>query len=138
MRTFVKLFFIVSITFLAVGSLSAVVIRDRPTAEPQANSIILRWNTVDEAGVQQFEVWRRVGQEGDFTKRETIAAKGVNNSSYQFIDSDIFKTEGRIFQYKIRVINGQNPPPESEIVTVSNFISSTAQRTWGSIKAMFR
>ena len=60
-----------------------------------------------------------------------------NNSSYEFVDKSAFKVTGGLYQYKVRVINGQVPAPETDIVTVSH-LTSAAKRTWGSIKAMFR
>lgn len=114
----------------------AAVIKDRPTAMSNGSDIVLRWNTEDEAGVHAFVVIRRSGVEGEFMPIATVGPKG-NNSSYEYADRSVFKFSGGIFQYRIRVQNGQTPWPESEIVTVSH-VSSAPRRTWGSIKAMFR
>lgn len=114
----------------------ATVIRDRPTASSNGSDIVIRWNSDSEAGVQQFVVVRRAGTEGEFLAVTTVTPKG-DRSSYEYIDRSVFKTSASVFQYRVRVINGQTPSPETEIVTVSH-VSSTARRTWGSIKAMFR
>jgi hypothetical protein len=128
---------IAALLMLVGVSLHANVIRERPTANSSGGHIIIRWYTVDETGVQRFEVLRRAGTTGDFVIIGIIDQLKGNNSMYEFIDKDAFKVTAGIYQYKIRVINGQNPPPETEIVTVSH-LSSAARRTWGSIKAMFR
>lgn len=125
------------LALVVVGTLFAIVIKDRPTAQSNGSDVIVRWTTVDETGVQRFEVLRRSGWEGDFLTIGTVDQLKGNNSSYEFIDKSAFKSSGGLYQYKVRIINGQNPAPETEIVTVSH-MTSAAKRTWGSIKAMFR
>jgi hypothetical protein len=120
-----------------VGTLSAIVIKDRPTAQSNGSDVIIRWTTADEAGVQRFEVVRRSGWTGDFIVIGVVEQLKGNNSAYEFLDKSAFKSSGGLYQYKVRIINGENPAPETEVVSVSH-VSSAAKRTWGSIKAMFR
>jgi len=115
----------------------AVVIKDKPVAYSDGSDIVLRWTTIDETGVQRFDILRRAGTTGDFTDIASIDQLTGNNSTYEYVDRSVFKGTSEIYQYVIRIINGQNPPPETDPVTVSH-VSSTAKRTWGSIKAMFR
>jgi hypothetical protein len=115
----------------------AIVIKDKPVAYSNGNDIIVRWSSVDESGVQRFDILRRSGTAGDFSVVATIDQLKGNNSTYEYDDKSVFKETSGVYQYRIRVINGQNPPPETEIVTVSH-VSSAMKRTWGSIKAMFR
>jgi len=126
---------ILPVLFITVIAVAAV-IKDRPTANSNGSDIIVRWSSEIEYGVQEFVVVRRAGVEGDFFPIASIPTKG-DHSSYEYIDRSVFKASSGVFQYRIRVMNGQTPAPESEIVTVSH-VSSTARRTWGSIKAMFR
>ncbi len=126
---------ILPIMFFTVVVVAAV-IKDRPTANSNGSDIIVRWTSENESGVQEFVVVRRAGIDGEFVPVATLATKG-DHSSYEYIDRSVFKANTGVFQYRIRVMNGQTPAPESEIVTVSH-VSSTARRTWGSIKAMFR
>ena len=115
----------------------ALVIKDKPIAYSNGSDIVVRWTSIDETGVQQFDVLRRAGTTGDFTVVSSVEQLKGNNSTYEYIDKSVFKVTSGIYQYKIRVINGQSPSPETELVTVSH-VSSAAKRTWGSIKAMFR
>ncbi len=115
----------------------AVVIKDKPVAYSSGGDIVIRWTTVDESGVIKFDVLRRAGTSGDFTVIGSVDQLKGNNSTYEFVDQSVFKISSGIYQYKIRIINGENPPPETDVVTVSH-VSSAAKRTWGSIKAMFR
>jgi hypothetical protein len=127
-------------TFLLVGSLLAVVIKETPRARSSNGDIILTWSTADESGVQRFEVLRASwGGSGwsNFDVVGTVDQLKGNNSTYEYIDKSAFKTTAGIYGYRVRVINGQSPAPETDIVTVSH-VSSAAKRTWGSIKAMFR
>ncbi len=138
MKNLVRIILTLVLALVVVGTLSAIIIKDRPTAQSNGSNVSIRWSTVDETGVDGFQVLRRNGLTGDFTviSSSIIAPKG-NNSAYEFTDNDVFKTSSGLFQYKVRILNGQSPAPETEIVTVSH-VSSAAKRTWGSIKAMFR
>jgi hypothetical protein len=138
MKTLIRLIVTLLLAVLVVGTVSAIIIKDRPTAQSNGSNVSIRWTSVDETGVEGFQVLRRNGFTGEFAVigNSIIPPKG-SNSSYEFTDSDVFKATGGLFQYKVRILNGQNPAPETEIVTVSH-VSSAAKRTWGSIKAMFR
>jgi hypothetical protein len=129
--------FVMIAVAVIVATAYAVVIKDKPVAYSNGSDIVVRWSTVDESGVQRFDILRRAGTSGDFTVITSIDQLKGNNSTYEFVDKSVFKISSGIYQYKIRVINGQNPAPETDPVTVSH-VSSAAKRTWGSIKAMFR
>jgi hypothetical protein len=119
-------------------ALGVDVIRDLPTAYSNGTDIIVDWRTVQESGVARFEILRRVGTEGEFLPVGLVNARRADNSTYEFIDRQVFKSSGGIYQYQVQVIleSGQRLPP-TPAVTVSH-LSSAARRTWGSIKAMFR
>lgn len=134
MKTRWTILFLLAISVMAIAV--AAVIKDRPSAVSNGSDILVRWTTEDESGVQAFVIVRRAGVDGEFLPIATVSPKG-NNSMYEYADRSVFKATGGIFQYRVRVQNGSNPLPESEIVTVSH-VSSAARRTWGSIKAMFR
>ena len=119
-------------------ALGVDVIRDLPTAYSNGSDIVLSWRTVQESGVVRFEILRRTGTEGNFLPIGFVSARRVDNSSYEFIDRQVFKAAGGIYQYQIQVVlEGEQKLPPTPAVTVSH-LSSAAQRTWGSIKAMFR
>ena len=122
---------------LVFATMYADIIKGKPVAYSNGSDIVVRWSTIDETGVQRFDVLRRVGDTGDFTVIGSVEQLKGNNSTYEYVDKTVFKITSGFYQYKIRIINGQNPAPETDFVTVSH-VSSTAKRTWGSIKAMFR
>jgi hypothetical protein len=137
MRTVSRLIVPFFLALLMAATVSAIVIKDRPTAQSTGSDVTIRWNTSDESGVVRFDVLRRSGTAGDFMVVGSIDQLKGNNSSYEFVDKSAFKTTGGLYQYKVRIINGQVPTPETEIVPVAH-LTSTYKRTWGSIKAMFR
>lgn len=137
MKRFAK-YFLVSIGVVVLFATAyAVVIKDKPVAYSNGSDIVVRWSTIDESGVQRFDVLRRAGTTGDFTLTASVEQLKGSNSTYEYVDKSVFKVSSGIYQYKIRIINGQNPAPETDPVTVSH-VSTAAKRTWGSIKAMFR
>ena len=123
---------------LGVGTVLSAVIRGKPTAQSNGSSITVHWESLDETGVQRYEVLRRSGGSLDYVLIGTVAELKGNNSAYEFVDNNVFKTTDGVYRYKIRVINGQNPAPESEPTDPVSHFTSAAKRTWGSIKAMFR
>ncbi len=127
----------VVILLLAIVSVAfASIIRERPTAYTVGSDISVRWNTEDESSVLRFAVVRRAGTTGEFMEIGVVAPKG-NYSAYEYLDRSVFRSTGGIFQYRVRVYTSESVFSDTEIVTVSH-VSSTARRTWGSIKAMFR
>ncbi len=137
MKRIVRYSLLASAVVVLFATAYAVVIKDKPVAYSNGSDIVVRWSTIDETDVQRFDVERRAGTTGDFTVIVSIDQLKGNNSTYEYVDKSVFKISSGIYQYKIRIINGQNPSPETDPVTVSH-VSSTAKRTWGSIKAMFR
>jgi hypothetical protein len=108
-----------------------------PQAHSDGNAIVVSWSMADESDVQYYEVMRKAGQDGDFSVISPQIRKKGNNSTYEFRDLSVFKTEDGLYYYKIRSVTGQYPVPETAVASAP-FVSSTAKRTWGSIKAMFR
>ncbi|HOV98749.1 MAG TPA: hypothetical protein PK595_04145 [Bacteroidota bacterium] len=125
----------ITILLFSVILIAGQVIVEGPTASNAGDNIIIRWKTGDESGVSEFQIWRSGGQ-GSFMQVGTVSPKG-NNSSYEFEDRSVFKTESSVYNYRIAVVFNDNTRSLSSTITVSH-LSSTARRTWGSIKAMFR
>ncbi len=107
------------------------------------SGLTIRWETSDESEVIKFEVYRREyrsGGMGPAEKIADIAARRLSSSVYQIEDAGIFKTADRVLEYEIRAVDGQGIVVETAKMTTwfSTGLTSTAKRTWGSIKAMFR
>ncbi|MEM7658555.1 MAG: hypothetical protein AAF399_20695 [Bacteroidota bacterium] len=95
--------------------------------------ILLEWDMLSLAGVTEFQLFRRVNSEPTKSHVTTLSPNG--QMKYSYLDDDIFKTEGLVVHYELHIkVNGK-----VEIITRSLSHNPTSiQRTWGSIKSMFR
>lgn len=106
------------------------------TAESDDSNIIIQWTTSEETNLANFVVERKTAN-GEFAVISLpIAAKG-NNSSYEFVDENAFKSTDFLFVYQLKIVDYDNKISHSGTVSVSHSVSSV-RRTWGSIKALFR
>ncbi|HEY6952735.1 MAG TPA: hypothetical protein VI758_10030 [Bacteroidota bacterium] len=137
MKTGIRYLLLASAAFAVFSIVYADVIRDKPVAYSNGNDIVLRWSTVDETGVQRFDIMRCAGPSGDFSVVASIDQLKGNNSTYEYVDKSVFKVSSGIYRYQIRVVFAQGSAQESAITTVY-LETSVSKRTWGSIKAMFR
>jgi len=128
---------LLALGMFTVQSSVAQVINGAVGAEPRESYIVLRWYTLDETGVEKFQVLRREASHGDYALVAEVPKKG-SGSTYEYIDRSVFKSNGRVFQYIVRVLGPGNVVAEERQTSVLYGLSSTARRTWGSIKSMFR
>ncbi|MEX0602292.1 MAG: hypothetical protein WD295_03055 [Bacteroidota bacterium] len=124
------------LALLLVFPLFASIIKDPLSARPDGADIRLSWTTGSEAGVGRFEIQRRSGHEGEFFFVARKDPQG-DNSTYEYLDQQVFKSSGGIYHYRIRIVMTSGATIDTESVPVA-LVASTAKRTWGSIKAMFR
>ena len=103
------------------------------TATPDGSDMILRWELPDEAGITEFKVFRKIGEESDFQHITTVPANG--SRAYEYLDYTLFRGEPRTVNYRLQIMKGGMA--YSFYVSVMHNPTSV-QRTWGSIKAMFR
>jgi hypothetical protein len=134
-----KKFFIVLIfaLFDAIAFGGAVLSDFR--AESGLNRVELKWVVSAETGIKGYHIMRSLDGT-QFQKIGFVAAVGVSGreQTYRFTDSSVFKLSGRIFYYKLQLVNSDDSVSEYEkMITISPQISST-RHTWGSLKAMFR
>jgi hypothetical protein len=135
----------VSLTFVLSFSVSGqtqVPIKDGSLGAKQWGSCIkVTWISESENGINHYEVYRSTVKDGSFTDcvKDNIAPQG-DNHSYSIDDNcELFKTESSMYYYKIKGVYSDDSGIFSDAVgTVYSSTSSTAKRTWGSIKAMFR
>jgi hypothetical protein len=106
-------------------------------AEPSVGSIKISWRSDSEVNVDHYVVYRSTDINGYFSE-----AGRVSKGTFFFDDnvSVLYKTLSQFFCYKVIAVDSNNKEiGQSNIVGTSyNSTSSTAKRTWGSIKAMFR
>ena len=131
-----RLLFVLSFFYLMgmAGSVSAqsVLLQDFQISNDGAD-ILLSWDMQSLTGVTEFRLFRRFDTEPMQAHVATILPNG--RLKYSYLDDDIFKTEGLVVHYELHlIVNG-------ETYTYSRSLShnpTSIQRTWGSIKSMFR
>ncbi len=121
---------------LTVVLYAGQVILEGPTARNAGDSIVLQWKSGDETNVREYQILRSAGQGASFIQIASVSPKG-NNSVYEYVDRSVFKSEASLYYYRVVILFNDNSRVQTPIISVS-FLSSTAKRTWGSIKAMFR
>lgn len=133
-RYFVAIAFMAG--FLFSGLLNAGALFSLFQARSEGGSVIIEWKTTTEENVEKF-VLERKSVNGSFFPIATISPKG-SNSYYSYTDESVYKPNGELFVYQVKVIDYNNPVPTyTRQVSVNHNVSSV-KRTWGSIKAMFR
>lgn len=108
--------------------------------QPGFNKVTIKWTTQNEINLKGFDVERSFENKNDsFRKIDFVKPSNVNKDKKEYIfeDTSVFKSSGRTFYYRLKIIDVDDSHTYSRIVSVKPTISS-ARQTWGSIKAMFR
>lgn len=102
-------------------------------ASPDGADVVVAWEVPSEAGITDFRVWRKVNDETQYVYLDHVVPNGSMNYNYQ--DYTVFKDEAKTISYKLQVC--QNGAVFTYYTDITHNPTSV-QRTWGSIKAMFR
>lgn len=102
----------------------------------ETSRIVIQWTSIAEQNLEGYEVQRSVDGQ-NFTKLGFLDARG-SNTGYTYIDDSVFaKISGRVYYYRLKIMDRDGETQYSGTVTVESQISSV-KHTWGSIKAMFK
>ncbi len=106
--------------------------------EPGRNKVTLKWTSEAEINLKGFEVQRGLNKT-ELEKLDFVEAKGatVGKTEYTYEDNSVFKSDGRVYFYRLKLVDKDGGTTETAMIEVNPTISS-ARATWGSIKAMFR
>ncbi len=96
--------------------------------------ILIEWEIKDETNLTEFQLYRKLNDEPTLTFVTNVLPNG--SLKYQFLDDGIFKNNGRIIQYELHVFIGNQVHKFTSIPLAHT--PTSIQRTWGSIKSMFR
>lgn len=124
---------ILILAFISVAYGGAALFNFGVTSEGE--TVKVEWQTGTESDINHFSILRSTPQTS-LVEIATIQPKG-NNSSYEYIDQSVYKTNSSIFIYKLKIVDNDNTTTYSADRSASPNISGV-KRTWGSIKAMFR
>ena len=141
MKLFKTLIIIVTLLTLITIVFAEAVIKEF-RVNPGINKVNLLWKVSIETNVSGYNIQRGFSQNSlddiHFLNSRPGAIAPGSVKEYSYEDKSIFKNAGRIFYYRIQVLDLQKKViTSSEIRQVSPQISGV-RHTWGSIKAMFR
>ena len=128
-----SILFMIAVSALIISS---KVVINSFTATYQGADVRLEWRVSQEENVSSYEVHRKRNEDPAFTKIGNVA--GINAGSYSFIDDNLYKTDEvqSGITYKLLVKNNDNST--TSFFTTINSNPTAVQRSWGSIKSMFR
>lgn len=118
---------------LSTSAQSQVIIEQFSISSEGAD-VLLVWNLPQEDAIREFRLFRRINDEPTSAHLATLDATGA--LQYTYLDDDIFKTESRTLHYELQVI--MHPGQIHRFSRSLSHNPTSVQRTWGSIKAMFR
>lgn len=105
------------------------------TAVIDGSSIILSWKSGSEVNLSDYCIQRSFDGR-NYYDISVIKPEG-NNHNYRYTDQDLYKEAFRTYYYRIELRMKRGPVQYSQTREVTLSFSGI-QRTWGSIKAMFR
>ena len=100
------------------------------------------WEVNTETDVTGFELARKAATETSYTVVNTAATTGARH--YQYLDANVYRTTGGTitpaagngpYTYRLTV---RGPGGDQSYLTVLAGTPSAVQRSWGTIKSMFR
>ncbi len=108
------------------------------------SAIRVAWEVANETGVQSYELHRKANTEPAFARLTNVAPTG--QTRYQYLDTDVYRAPvdptvttgaqaGGPYTYRLTV----HTTTGDQVYTSSlGQTPSAVQRSWGSIKSMFR
>ncbi len=105
---------------------------DQFIVKSEAASVVVTWQITDESNISEYKLFRKIN-EGAFKMVATISADGSGN--YSFMDDDIFKNDSQTLTYELQVMKNSRL---HKFYTTLSHNPTAIQRTWGSIKSMFK
>ncbi|WP_345055238.1 hypothetical protein [Hymenobacter glaciei] len=112
------------------------------TAAYSGTVVKVEWEVSNEVDVTGFELARKSATETSYTTVSTTAATGQRR--YLYTDTNVYRTTGTTgttgtlggpYTYRLTV---RSPAGDQSYLTVLAGTPSAVQRSWGTIKSMFR
>jgi hypothetical protein len=100
-----------------------------------SNNVRVTWEVASESGVQSYELYRKTNADPGFNRLTTLAPTGQGR--YQYLDTDVYRGAqgGGPFIYRLNV---RTTTGDQQYTSTLGQTPSAVQRSWGSIKSMFR
>ncbi|MDX2250395.1 MAG: hypothetical protein SF052_26665 [Bacteroidia bacterium] len=132
-RLFIPLLTLLNVLSLAPFAQGQNVLLNYFSLASDGADILLEWELPDEANVVEYRIFRRINEDTNQDHIVTLPSDG--SGKYQYLDDGIFKTTSRVIHYDLQIITG------GKTYTFTSSMShnpTSIQRTWGSIKSMFK
>ena len=145
MRYQALIFILASLFVMAASNAFKLESFSAEIAEENRSTVRLKWNVSSDQEVASYILWRQTSDQTSRNQIQEIEVRPGSESrkSYSFDDNTLYKTNNSANQqvtYFIQVKmkgTGQIIEPMNNQTKLS-YTSTTARRTWGSIKAMFQ
>ena len=117
----------------ATVALSATITLFQATFD--GSNVRVTWEVANEAGVQSYELYRKANNEPAFGRLSTMSPSG--QARYQYLDTDVYRGTqgGGPYTYRLTV---RTTTGDQSYTSTLGQTPSAVQRSWGSIKSMFR
>jgi hypothetical protein len=106
----------------------------------EGTSVRVEWEVLNESGLNGFDLYRKGATDANFSRISVINPTGQRR--YQYLDANLYRgtagTSGTAtgpYTYRLMVRSGSG---DQSYTTVLSQTPSAVQRSWGSIKSMFR
>ena len=105
------------------------------SASYQGADVRLEWTVTQEPNVIRYDLYRKRGGEHDFQKITSQLPAG--QTQYWVVDDNLYKNEAgpANVEYRLTVVSSGQ---ETHYYAVIEHNPTAIQRSWGSIKSMFR
>jgi len=131
-RPFLQLILLIVLFFTTLNTQAQGVTLEQFIVKSEAASVMVTWQITDESNIREYKLYRKI-DEGAFKMVATIPASGLGNYVYE--DDDIFKDDSQVLTYELQVMKNNRL---HKFYTTLSHNPTAIQRTWGSIKSMFK
>lgn len=128
-----KIFFLFPVMALLLASFQLQL--QSFVATYQGADIRLEWKVSEEAGVSIYEISRKKEADPAYGRLAEIQASGQN--TYSWVDDNLYKDGDAMENISYR-LTAQTPSGPKYFYTNIQHSPTAVQRSWGSIKSMFR
>ena len=131
-QKFLNILFLLVFVFSTVTALNVVI--KSFTASYQGVDIRLDWEINDNMGVGSFDLYRKID---DKPEKKIITINSTGSLDYFFIDDNIYKNNNNPQTLVYRLVTRSSEGDEIAITSIQHD-PTAVQRSWGSIKSMFK
>ena len=135
-----KALFPLLLTLLLIATAAWAVTLTVFQATLEGNSVRVEWEVLNETGLTDFELYRKGSTDPAFTRLTVVNPTGQRH--YQYTDANLYRgnastagTNGGPYTYRLLV---KTSAGDQWYTTILSQTPSAVQRSWGSIKSMFR